>query len=131
MIAERGKETERLFDIINEVYKMTKTINSENRLEQMMSNFAEASSHLKEVSLSAKNMTKDLANNTTQKQLKGSVEKLDSILAKLDKGQGTLGALINDTSVYNQIKSMLGGSQRKEHIKNVIRTSIEKNDEIP
>jgi phospholipid/cholesterol/gamma-HCH transport system substrate-binding protein len=50
-------------------------------------------------------------------------------MGKLDRGEGTLGALINDPSVHNQLKAMLGGSPRKNHVKSLLRTSIEKEED--
>lgn len=131
VISERGKETEKIFDIINELYIMTKTMNANQRIDKLMNNFLETSQNLKETSAQTRILTQNLNQEGTQKQLKGSIEKMDSILTKIDKGQGTLGALINDSSLHNQLKSFLGGSQRKDHIKNVLRTSIEKADEAP
>ncbi|MBL7668976.1 MAG: MCE family protein [Bdellovibrionaceae bacterium] len=128
VLSERGKETERVFDIINDIHKITKTISSGDRLEKMLTNFVKTSDNLNEATQQAKSLAQSLNANTTQKQLKDSIEKLESILSKLDKGQGTLGALINDSSLHSQLKSLLGGTQRKDHIRSLIRTSIEKSD---
>lgn len=129
VLSERGKETEKVFDIINDIFKITKTISSGDRLEKMFANLAKTSDNLSEATLQAKSLAVSLNANATQRQLKNSVEKLENILTKLDKGQGTLGALINDSSLHTQLKSFLGGNQRKEHIRSLIRTSIEKSDE--
>lgn len=131
IISERGKETERVFDIINNIYKITTAMSADNRIEKMMQNFSEASLHIKDASFEAQKMTKNMASLETQTQLKSSVEKLDHILTKIDRGQGTLGALVNDSTLHTQLKSLLGGSQRKEHIKSLIRTSIEKSTDTP
>lgn len=63
---------------------------------------------------------------STALQFKNSVDKMNNILTKIDKGEGTLGALINDSTLHEQLKSLVGGSQRKNHVKSVIRSSIEK-----
>lgn len=131
VISERGKETEKLFDIIDELYKMTKVMNAENRLDKMLNNMADTATNLKEITGQTRRLTTELTADDTHKQLKSSIVKLDHILTKIDKGQGTLGALINDSSLHTQLKSLLGGSQRKQHIKSIIRTSIEKSAEVP
>lgn len=128
IISERGKETEKVFDIINEILKMAKTINADNRFERIVSNMAVASGNLKDAASDAKKFSGEL-NVGTATKLKHSLERLDSILAKLDRGDGTLGALINDSSVHEQLKSLLGASSRKQHIKSMIRTSIERAEE--
>ena len=127
IFAERGKETEKIFDIINELYKTTKTINSENRLEKIMANMASASTNLKVASDGAQKFAAGLGDTNTVK-LKTSVERIDSILAKIDRGEGSLGALINDPTLHERLKTLLGGSNRPQHIKSMLRTSIEKAD---
>lgn len=64
--------------------------------------------------------------NHTQKSLK----RLDSILTKIDKGQGSLGKLITDPSLYNKISGFMGGSEStSSYLKSLGRKSIEKNEE--
>lgn len=128
LISERGKETEKIFDIISDVHRISKTLGSGDRLEKMMANFSHTSANLAEASAQTRVLMASLNASNTHQQLKSSVEKLENILNKVDKGQGTLGALINDSTVHSQLKQFLGGSQRKEHLKNLIRTSIERSE---
>jgi phospholipid/cholesterol/gamma-HCH transport system substrate-binding protein len=55
-----------------------------------------------------------------------SMDKFDRVMTKIDKGEGTLGALITDSSIHDQLKTMLGGSQRKSQVKDMLRHSLEK-----
>lgn len=125
MLSARGKETAKVFDIINELYKMTKTINGEGRLEKVMGNMAAASNDLRAVTADARKVTSGLADVNTAK-LKSSVDRMDSIVSKIDRGEGTLGALINDPSLHEQLRAFLGASPRRQHLKNMLRTSVEK-----
>lgn len=125
IISERGKETDKIFDIINEVYKTTHTLNADGRLERIMQNLSAASQNLKDTSLEAKNLAADMNQRKTSEKIVQSIDKMDRILTKIDKGEGTLGALINDPTIHNQLKGVLGSSQRKSHIKTLLRTSIE------
>jgi phospholipid/cholesterol/gamma-HCH transport system substrate-binding protein len=54
---------------------------------------------------------------------------LKSILAKIDRGDGTLGALVNDPSLYDDLKSLLGGANRNRVLKYFIKKSVEENRE--
>lgn len=130
IVSARGKETEKVFDIINELYVLTKTINSENRVGKIMDNFSTASKNFNDVSGEMKTMVTTLNLPSQGEKIKDAIDRMDSIVSKIDRGQGTLGALINDSSLHDQIKGFFGASQRKSHIKSVIRSSIEKNDEI-
>lgn len=49
--------------------------------------------------------------------------RLNSILAKVDRGEGTLGLLVNDPSVYEDLKLLLGGAQRSAVLRTLIRLS--------
>lgn len=126
IIAEKGGEAGKIFDIITELHIMMKSLNKENRIEVIMKNMTEASLSLNKTSQEAQKLLSDVrgsGGNTSS--LRSSVEKLDRIMTKIDQGEGTLGALINDPSIHDQLKAMLGGSSRKTNLKNLIRTSID------
>lgn len=126
IISEKGGEAGKIFDIIAELYVMMKSVNKDNRIEVIMKNIGDASASLNKTSQEAQKLMSDLrggGNNATH--LRSTVEKLDRIMTKIDQGEGTLGALINDPSIHDQIKAMLGGSSRKTNLKNLIRTSID------
>lgn len=125
IFAERGKETEKIFDIINELYKTTRTVNADGRLEKIMANMASASAALKDASAGAQRFSAGLADTNTGK-IKQSLDRVDSILSKIDRGEGTLGALINDPTLHERLKAIVGGSSRPLHVKSMLRTSIEK-----
>lgn len=62
---------------------------------------------------------------------KGSLAKLDtalnrlnSIFAKIDSGNGTVGALINDPQLYDDAKSLVGETNNNRIVRNLIRKSI-------
>ncbi len=125
ILSERGNEAEKIFDIINEMHRFSKSLNAENRVDKILANMASATAKLDKMAGAAEKITEGLSDG----KLKNTVDRLDSVMTKLDRGQGTLGALINDSSLHDQLKSMLGGSPRKSYMKNLMRTSIEKNEE--
>jgi phospholipid/cholesterol/gamma-HCH transport system substrate-binding protein len=51
--------------------------------------------------------------------------RLNSILAKLDQGEGTLGLLLNDPTLYDDLKRLVGGAQRSTVVRTLIRMSEE------
>jgi phospholipid/cholesterol/gamma-HCH transport system substrate-binding protein len=62
----------------------------------------------------------------TISNLDASLVSLRSILEKVDKGEGTLGALVNDPSAYEDLKILLGGANRSKVIKAVVNYTIQK-----
>lgn len=118
IFSKRGNETEKIFDIINNLNILTKQLIAENKIDKITSNLLQATQNMSKISANAEKMTAGV-------ELKSTVEKLDRILTKVDQGQGTLGGLINDPSVHNQLKSFLGVSQKKNHLKNILKMSVD------
>jgi phospholipid/cholesterol/gamma-HCH transport system substrate-binding protein len=90
---------------------------TDNRSEQFFKNMTSTSKNL---SITTEKIGQELNNI----RLKSSVAHLDQILEKLDSGTGTIGALINDPSLYDEIKSLLGGANRSRIIRNLVRQTL-------
>lgn len=56
-------------------------------------------------------------------------ESLKGIMAGVEKGEGTLGALIEDPSVYDNLKNLLGGTNRSFILRSLIQKSVERGKE--
>jgi phospholipid/cholesterol/gamma-HCH transport system substrate-binding protein len=125
IIAEKGGEAGKIFDIITEFHKFMKIMNAEGRSERMMKNFADASANIKDASAEVKQLIAEMRNQNGP-SLAASLKKLDSILSKVDRGEGTLGALINDPALHEQLKAVLGATPRKQYIRSILQNSIEK-----
>jgi phospholipid/cholesterol/gamma-HCH transport system substrate-binding protein len=110
---------------MDEIHKFTRTLNAGNRSEIIMRNFSEASQDLRTTTQDARQIIADLKAEDSKK-LSSAVEKLDRILTKIDRGEGTLGGLINDPSLHESLKSLVGVPDKKKSIKSLIRSSIEK-----
>ncbi len=51
--------------------------------------------------------------------------RLNSILAKIDRGEGSLGLLLNDPTLYEDLKILVGGAQRSTVVRTLIRMAVE------
>ena len=58
-------------------------------------------------------------------ELKKTMSNLREISQRLKDGEGTLGALINDPTLYDQVKGLLGESQRSKFVRTAIRYLID------
>ncbi|MBI2556362.1 MAG: hypothetical protein HYW13_02915 [Planctomycetes bacterium] len=56
-------------------------------------------------------------------------ESLKRITAEIENGEGTIGALIADPTLYDNLKRLLGGAERSFLLRSLIRKSIEKGNE--
>jgi phospholipid/cholesterol/gamma-HCH transport system substrate-binding protein len=63
------------------------------------------------------------------KDLSSAVKSVDNIVKKVERGEGTLGGLINDPTVYEDLKVILGGAKRSKTIKGLVRYTIKKKKE--
>ena len=54
-----------------------------------------------------------------------AVARIDSIVAKIDDGEGTLGLLVNDPGLYQDLQSLVGGAQRNLVVRSLIRLSTQ------
>jgi phospholipid/cholesterol/gamma-HCH transport system substrate-binding protein len=52
-----------------------------------------------------------------------ALEHLSGILAKVDAGSGTLGLLVNDPTLYHDLKVLVGGAQRSLVVRSLVRLS--------
>lgn len=109
IISEKGSELSNIIDIIKEVHLLMKNINQNNRSGQLMDSMIGAANGMEKMSA----------------ETRQTAAKLNSILAKLDRGDGTLGALINDPSLHNRLMTMFGDSPRNQYLKPLIRQSIQ------
>lgn len=86
---------------------------------------------LNQVSRAAKSVG-ETAGDIHRSKLVGNLERASSDLAqvtqKLSSGQGTLGALITDPTVYEQLVTVLGGVARSRILRALVRFAIKKDD---
>ena len=54
--------------------------------------------------------------------------RLNSILEKIDRGEGTMGMLLNDPSLYEDLKRLLGGAERSAVVRTLIRMSTDEDE---
>ena len=50
---------------------------------------------------------------------------LSQIIDKINNGTGTIGALINDPGIYDEVKALVGGANRSRMVRNIVRQTIQ------
>jgi phospholipid/cholesterol/gamma-HCH transport system substrate-binding protein len=86
----------------------------------------------KEMTATAKNFSAasdKLRGELNDIQLKKTVGTLNQIFEKINNGTGTLGALVNDPALYDEIRALTGGANRNRIIRNLVRQTIKDSDE--
>jgi phospholipid/cholesterol/gamma-HCH transport system substrate-binding protein len=129
MLTSREDGVARVVDLIKELHIFVASINAGGKTSEVMVNIAEASGKLKKTLGQIDGLVTDLRGEIPgNKKLQQSLLTLSSILDKIDQGKGTLGQLINDPSVHQNLKAFLGGSQRNRYMKDIIRETIQQNE---
>lgn len=118
VLSKRGNESEKLFDAINDFQKIMHSVSEQNKLPSVIAKLDVASGNLAEV-------TQKLNNTVKSGSIDRSVEKFEKIMNKIDRGDGTLGALINDRSIHERIKNILGAGQKNQQVKQILKSSVE------
>jgi phospholipid/cholesterol/gamma-HCH transport system substrate-binding protein len=90
---------------------------NENNLDRTLQNFSTASTDLRAFSADLKVVSKNLQEisseenqgnlSSTLKNLKSTTERLDADMKKIDQGQGTLGALVQDKDMAENLKKLI------------------------
>ncbi|MBN22274.1 MAG: hypothetical protein CL678_13415 [Bdellovibrionaceae bacterium] len=100
-------------------------------IEKLIYSFEQDNRHItffEGMAKTAKNLgefSKKLNEQMTEMHLSDSFKSLNSILEKIDRGKGTVGALINDKTLYDDALSLLGEANRNRVMRNLIRQTIE------
>jgi phospholipid/cholesterol/gamma-HCH transport system substrate-binding protein len=87
--------------------RILRTLEKGNRIDTIAENLATAS--------------KGLASGLEGKNLQKSTRQLAEILEKINNGSGTIGALVNDPSLYEDARALVGGANRNRIIRNLVR----------
>ncbi len=118
VLSKRGNESEKIFDILNDLKKITGAMADQNRLPAITNNLDKVTNNLAAI-------TEKLNKTVQSGSMDRSMQKFEHILDKVDKGEGTLGALINDRSIHERIKTILGAGQKNQQVKSILKSSVE------
>jgi len=122
IITSSDQLVQRLTSTAENLDRILTAFNKGNRSEQFFQALASTTKNLGDI-------TGKLNDELAQMKLKSSVNHLNSILEKIDQGQGSLGAFINDPGLYDDAKALVGQVNRNRIMRNLIRQTIKDNKE--
>lgn len=121
MIASKGAEMGEIVNVIKEVRILFENINKDGRSAKLITNLVAASDEF--------GQTMKEARETFRLMRTETFAPMASIMKKVDRGDGTLGALVNDPSLHNRISNFFGEQPRNKFLKPLIRDSIQTNEQ--
>ncbi len=108
---ERAPDLKYVGEILRDSAELMKSINENNRAALLVENLKNTSENLDKLSGSL--------------EAHQAILHLSRVLKKLDEGNGTLGRLINDPSLYERLMDLTGASSRNRFLEPLIQNSIE------
>jgi len=118
VLSKRGNESEKLFDAVADFQKLMQSLIAENKIPKLINKLNQTAENLND---SSEHFKKAMADGKFEK----TIGRMENIIEKIDDGQGTLGALINDRSVHDRLKSILGAGQKQQQVKSILNSSVE------
>lgn len=122
LLSSSEKLMQRISTVTESLDRVLGSFNRNNRAEDFFQGLAKTSKNMGEVS-------EKLNGEMSQMKLKKAIEHLNSILEKIDHGQGSIGAFINDPALYDDAKALVGQVNRNRIMRNLIRQTIKDNKE--
>jgi phospholipid/cholesterol/gamma-HCH transport system substrate-binding protein len=102
--------------------RLVKTFEAGNRSETFFQSLTTTSRNLSSASDKLNRELDDL-------RLKKISRNLEGILEKINTGNGTLGALLNDPSLYDDAKKLVGEVNRNRIMRNLVRKTLKEADQ--
>jgi phospholipid/cholesterol/gamma-HCH transport system substrate-binding protein len=121
MISKSDQVMESVTRVSLSLDKVIRTFDNNQKASQFFESMTTTSKNMAELS-------KKLNAEVDQMKLKSTVDHLNSIVEKINRGKGTLGALVNDPSLYEDAKSFIGHVNRNKILKNLVRQTIKDSD---
>lgn len=127
-LSARGAEFANILDVIKEVRQFVRNLNDNDRSAKFMENMAVASQNLNALLAESRAALKDVRGSDNDPRLREAMIHLSNVMKKIDRGQGTLGALINDSALHDRLMSFLGENPRNKYMRSLLRQSIQDED---
>jgi len=107
-------------------------LNEQGRVSAILANLERITKQLDKTTQNLNNPNSTLGGlikGGPEDDLGPALKSLRRIVEKIDKGQGTLGALVNDTSLHEDMRILLGGAKRSQAVRFLLRQAISSSEE--
>jgi phospholipid/cholesterol/gamma-HCH transport system substrate-binding protein len=95
--------------------------------EKIISDLGDTISSIKDITAGISEDTKEKTAGLVSNLRRASAD-LKEIMGSIRRGEGTLGMLIRDPALYNDLRTLLGRANRNALMKSVVRATLREND---
>lgn len=113
ILTKKGAEIGQVLEVVKDARELLHQLTDNHRTANLMEGLNSDTASIRELAAEAKR----------------PIAHLDSILTKIDRGDGTLGALINDPTLHTKLTQLFGGSPRNKFLTPMIRESIKESEQ--
>lgn len=122
MLSDGGNAVTLLKENLANLKVITGSMAEKNKMANVMRDLETTTANLKELTTAMKNA------NFTQ-ELGATVKNLRQVSEKVKNGEGTIGALFSDASLYEDLKHLIGGANRNNVLKFFVRQAVKSSDD--
>lgn len=84
---------------------------------------------MNEATANFKSMSRQLKDSTMIHDMNQTLANVKVVSDKLKRGEGTIGALFNDSSLFEDLKNLIGGANRNNVLKFFVRQAVKSSDD--
>jgi len=121
-ITDGGNLVSTLNRIADSFERTLGALEDNGRSKRLFEGLAKTATNFSEISAKINKQVESL-------ELADAVKNLNSILKKINNGTGSIGAFINDPSLYDETKSLVSGVNRNRIMRNLVRQTVRENNE--
>jgi phospholipid/cholesterol/gamma-HCH transport system substrate-binding protein len=122
VFAEGSSAVQLLKENLANLKVLTSALAKRNQMESIMKDLSETSANLKDI-------TKQFRSSNAMMELGQTMKNLRVVTDKVKNGEGTIGALVTDSSLYEDLKNLIGGANRNSVLKFFVRQAVKSTDE--
>lgn len=100
---------------------ITGSLAANGKSEKLFKDLGDTAANLKDI-------TKQLKGGTVQ-ELNATMKNLRVVTDRVKNGEGTIGALFSDSSLYEDLKNLIGGANRNKVLKFFVRQAVKSSDD--
>ena len=125
-LSEKSDDISKIGDVIAELHILFKSLNEKNLIGSTLENLNSSTGKLDHLITELHSLANDVrGGKKSEHKLREGVAHLSNIFKKIDKGEGSLGAIINDSRLHDKLLEFMGSTPRRKILKPLIRATIQ------
>lgn len=122
VLADGSSAVQLLKENLLNLKTITGSMAQKNQMANIMRDLEATTANLKEV-------TQTMKSANMAQELSVTLKNLRTVSERVKNGEGTIGALFSDASLYEDLKGLIGGANRSNVLKFFVRQAVKSNDD--